>query len=132
MTSDGLPVATHADCGAAACDVGWLLRGAPAVAVFQYQVDGDHPVWLVDRRDIPQPGAYAHFHWLGGATPMTMMKGDVKDGYLLELQAVNSFCFVHDGAVADTGTCNDRGGIPVSPGIDIATHVNIVGSAPGM
>ena len=87
------------------------------------------PKRLSDRRDIPQPGAYAHFHWLG-ATPMTMAKGDVEDGYLLELQAVASFCFVHHGGGGATGTCDDRGGIAVRPGIDIATHVNIVGSAP--
>lgn len=130
VTADGLPVATHDDCAIVACDVGWLLQGAPAIAAFQYQVDDDHPVWLVDRRDIPQPGAYAHFHWLGGATPPTMMKGDVKAGYLLELRAVASFCFVHDRAVGGTGTCDDRGGVAVGPGIEIATHVNIVGSAP--
>ena len=130
VTSDGLPVATHDNCANVACDVGWLLQGAPAIAAFQYQVDDDHPVWLVDRRDIPQPGAYAHFHWLGGATPPTMMKGDVKDGYLLELQAVATFCFLHHGAVVATGTCDDRGGVAVRSGIDIATHVNIIGSAP--
>ena len=129
VTSDGLRVATHDDCAAVACDVGWLLRGERAMGAFQYQVDGDHPVWLVDRRDIPQPGAYAHFHWVGGGTPSTMIKGDVRNGYLLELQAVNAFCFVHHGTPIATGTCEDRGGIVVTPGVDIASHVNIVGSA---
>ncbi len=62
VTSDSLRVATHDNCANVASDVGWLLRGAPAIAAFQYHVDDDHPVWLVDRRDIPQPGAFAHFH----------------------------------------------------------------------
>jgi hypothetical protein len=126
MTSDGLPVAHHGDCAEVPCDVGWQLRGAPAMAAFLYHVDDDHPVWLVDRRDIPQPGAYAHFHWIGA---MPTMRGDVSNGYLLELQAVKSFCFVHH-AMATSGTCDDRGGVAVRAGIDIATHVNIVASTP--
>jgi hypothetical protein len=107
-----------------ACDVGWLVSGVPATATFLYHVEGDHPVWLVDRRDIAQPGAYAHFHWVGD---MPMNRGDVADGYLLELQAVRSFCFIHH-AHSDTGTCEERGGVAIRPGNDIATHVNIVAS----
>ncbi len=61
---------------------------------------------------------------------MGMAKGDAQDGYLLELQAVNSFCFVHHAVMGATGTCDDLRGIVVDPGIDIATHVNIVVSAP--
>jgi len=126
VTSDGLPVAQHGDCAAVTCNVGWIMRGQPAPAVFLYHVEGDHPVWLVDRRDVPQPGAFVHFHWLGAA-PST--KGDVRQGYLLEMQAVNSFCFIHDGG-RDAGTCEDRGGIVVRAGIDVATHLNIVASFP--
>lgn len=125
-TADGLPVADHDDCSMVACDVGWLIRGVPAPAAFLYHAEHDHPVWLVDRRDIPQPGAFAHFHWLG---EMPTSAGEVKDGYLLELQAVASFCFIHH-AEAETGTCDERGGVAVRPGIDIATHVNIVTSTP--
>ena len=126
VTSDGLPVARHGDCRVVTCDVGWILRGQPAAAVFLYHVEGDHPIWLVDRRDIPQPGAFVHFHWLGAAPSS---QGDARQGYLLELQAVSTFCFTHDEG-PDAGTCEDRGGIAVRAGIDVATHVNIVASFP--
>jgi hypothetical protein len=126
VTSDGLRVAVHDDCAAVACDVGWHVSGVAAQAEFLYHVEGDHPVWLVDRRDLPQPGAYAHFHWLGEAPGGA---GETRNGYLLELQAVQTFCFVHhDGA--GSGTCAALGGVAVRPGIDIATHLNVVASAP--
>jgi len=66
VTKDGYRVATHVDCNSAACSVGWLLSGQPRTATFLYQVVPDHPVFLVNRLDIPEPGTYAHFHWLGG------------------------------------------------------------------
>jgi hypothetical protein len=109
-TTDGLPVAEHGDCASVDCDVGWHMSGVPAVAAFLYHVEG----------------ANAHFHWLG---EMPMNRGELRDGYLLELQAVKSFCFIHHED-AGTGTCEARGGVAVRPGIDIATHVNIVTSAP--
>ncbi len=121
-TADGFPVAVHDDCSSTTCDVGWAIDGAPAPGVFLYQVPDDHPVWLVDRADIPQPGAYAHFHWLGPGPADG-------PGYLLQLRAVGRFCFLHH-AMGAGGTCRDRGGVAVVPGIDIATHVNIVASFP--
>ena len=79
------------------------------------------PVWLVDRTDIPQPGSYAHFHWLDAAEePSGLRRGICYRGYFLELQAIESFAFEHGNEL-----------IPVRPGIDIATHVNIVASFPG-
>jgi hypothetical protein len=127
VTKDGYPVATHVDCSARLCTVGWTLNGEPATATFLYHVDGDHPVFLVSRVDIPEPGAHAHFHWLGNM-PAT---GETS-GYLLQLTAVDTFCFVHHGADdAQNGkTCRDNGGIAVKPGIDIATHLNIVTTFP--
>jgi hypothetical protein len=68
-TADGLPIALHEDCATTTCDVGWTVDGQPANAQFLYHVPDDHPVWLVERADIPQPGAYGHFHWLGAAPP---------------------------------------------------------------
>jgi hypothetical protein len=129
-TSDGYRVATHVDCNAhmADCKVGWQLNGKPTTtATFLYHSVDDHPVWLVDRADIPQPGAYAHFHWLGDhPTP----EDPDRAGYLLQLTAVDTFCFIHHMADAASGdeTCRDNGGIAVSVGIDIATHLNIVTS----
>lgn len=113
------------------CAVGWTLNGKvvnSSNSRFLYQVGSDHPVFLVDRADIPQPGAYAHFHWLGGM-PAT---GQNVSGYLLQLTAVDSFCFIHQGAFGASGnkTCRDNGGIAVNLGIDIATHLNIVASFP--
>ena len=52
----------------------------------------DHAVFLIERAEIPQPGSYVHFHW----TAMDMPKPyQMVDGYLLELTAMNSFCFIH-------------------------------------
>ena len=131
VTQDRYPVAEHVDCNGAGadCTVGWTLDGKPATATFLYHVQHDHPVFLVNREDIPQPGAHGHFHWLGGA--MQIAQGD---GYLLQLTAVDKFCFIHHGAAGATSgrTCRNNGGIKVDPGIDIATHLNIVTSAPGL
>ena len=130
-TADGFPVATHADCNAVPdCKVGWILNGKAGAGTFLYHVEGDHPVWLVNRSGIPQPGAFAHFHWLGSEHPVA---GDPPQaGYFLQLFAVDTFCFIHEGGAAiGSGTCAEVGGVAVRPGLDIATHVNIVTSFPG-
>ncbi len=128
VTKDGYRVATHVDCNAMPCTVGWTLDGEPDTATFLYQVVPDHPVFLVNRLDIPEPGAYAHFHWLND----NPMPGESKSGYLLQLTAVDTFCFIHDMAsnASRKKTCWDNGGVAVNPGIDIATHLNIVTSFP--
>ena len=130
LTKDRYRVAEHVDCNGAGadCTVGWTLNGKPVKATFLYHLEHDHPVFLVNRQDIPEPGAHAHFHWLGGT--MQIVQGA---GYLLQLVAVDKFCFVHHGAAGATSakTCRENGGINVDPGIDVATHLNIVTSAPG-
>jgi hypothetical protein len=128
VTKDGYRVATHVDCNAMPCTVGWTLDGKPATATFLYEVAADQPVFLVNRLDIPEPGAYAHFHWLG-AYPVP---GENKSGYLLQLTAVDTFCFIHDmaGNATSKRSCRDNGGVAVNLGIDIATHLNIVTSFP--
>ena len=127
-TKDGYPVATHVDCSVSLCTVGWTLEGEPGIASFLYQVDDDHPVFLVSRIDIPQPGAHAHFHWLG-SMPSTRAG---TSGFFLQLTAVDTFCFIHHGAdgAENSKTCRDNGGVAVNPGIDIATHLNVVTSFP--
>jgi hypothetical protein len=131
VTKDGYPVATHVDCNSAPCTVGWTLSGQPRTAAFLYEVGGDHPVFLVNRPDIPEPGAFAHFHWLDHAGSLPPV-GVAVPGYLLQLTAVDTFCFIHDmvGAAAarKSKTCRVNGGIAVDPGVDIATHLNIVTS----
>jgi len=131
VTKDGYRVATHVDCNAAPCTVGWTLSGQPRTGTFLYQVGTDHPVFLVNRLDIPEPGAYAHFHWLDYTGTMPPVGVSVP-GYLLQLSAVDTFCFIHDGAAAASArknrTCYANGGIAVNLGIDIATHLNIVTS----
>ena len=69
FTPDGLPIARHcdADTPPKKCVAGWILRGEPGLAKFVFHSGNDHPIWLVDRTDIPQPGSYAHFHWLDAA-----------------------------------------------------------------
>jgi len=128
VTKDGYRVATHVDCNAMPCTVGWTLDGKPDTATFLYEVVPDHPVFLVNRLDIPEPGAYAHFHWLG-ANPTP---GENTSGYLLQLTAVDTFCFIHNmaGDATRKHTCRDNGGVAVNLGIDIATHLNIVTSFP--
>ena len=132
VTKDKLPVATHANCsaGGADCVVGWKIDGKPSNAKLVRQPEHDHPVFLVDRSDIPQPGAYVHFHWTDMDMPMPYL---TVPGYLLQLTAFNRFCFIHHGAAAasDAMSCRDNGGIKVEPGVDTATHLNIVTNDPG-
>jgi hypothetical protein len=130
QTKDHYPVATHVDCNASSdCTVGWTLSGKPISATFLYQTMDDHPVFLAKRADITQPGSPSHFHWLGAVMPMPRQ---TLNGFLLQLTAVDRFCFIHNGAEAATAaaTCRQNGGVNVDPGIDIATHLNIVASAP--
>jgi hypothetical protein len=51
---------------------------------------------------------------------------------VLQLTAVDRFCFVHHDAASASNarSCRDNGGVSVDPGIDIATHLNIVASRP--
>lgn len=129
FTYDGYPVATHANCKVTPdCTVGWVLRGNPGSATFLYHGMADQPVWLANRADIPQPGAYTHFRWLGGNRPVA---GVPRNGYFLELQAVDTFCFIHHGmAIVSRDTCQENAGVVVTPGVDSASHVNIVTSFP--
>lgn len=131
VTQDGLAVATHGDCSAAGADcvVGWKIDAKPSTAALVRQPMHDHPLFLIGRPDIPQPGAYVHFHWTGMAMPMPYMP---VSGYMLQLTAFNRFCFIHHGheAAMDAKSCRDNGGIKVEPGVDTATHLNIVTSDP--
>ncbi len=130
VTSDGLPVATHVDCNMVAdCMVGWRLVGRPAAAKLVLQPPHDHPIFWIGRADMPQPGAYSHFHWTGMAMPMPYMSAG---GFMLQLAATSRFCFIHHGAEAASGavSCRDNGGIKVERGIDLATHLNIIPNDP--
>jgi hypothetical protein len=74
--SSGLPIARHPrgamhneDCAVddIDCVVGWKLRAKPGEAKFLFHSgvnDNDHPLWAVDRVEIPQPGSFTHFHWI--------------------------------------------------------------------
>jgi hypothetical protein len=55
VTKDNYPVATHVDCNAAGadCRVGWKVAGIPSIAKLVRQPMHDHPVFLIDRADIP-------------------------------------------------------------------------------
>jgi len=120
------------------CVVGWLIKAVPGKAKFLYHsgVNGnDHPVWMVNRVDIRQPGSFTHFHWIGkdSTDPRAPdevpykcdvdMAGDLDDnaenvvcpGWFLQIKAVEKFAFEHGGEV-----------VPVYPGIYNATHLNLV------
>jgi len=130
----GIPVAKHCDANTPLdqCIVGWKLRGIPGEATFVYQ-NMDHPVWYVDSRGmIPQPGAYAHFHWITMDSNDTRKVKDVRcnvseasmlqrgahcPGYFLQLKAVRTFIFVHG-----------KEKILIKEGLDIASHMNIITS----
>lgn len=130
VTRDGYRVATHVDCAASpGCAVGWRIQGQPVKAALLYEPMHDHPVFVVPRADMPQPGAYAHFHWVGGVMPQPFLP---VDGYLMQLTAMNRFCFIHHdaGMASADASCRDNGGVPVRPGLDIATHLNVVAAPP--
>ena len=125
VTMDGFPVATHVDCSTVPdCTVGWKLDGKPLKATFLHHPMHDHPVFEVARSDIPQPGSYSHFHWLGQAMPQPNIP---VDGYLLQLTAMNRFCFIHHdaGIASSAASCRDNVGLKVDRGIDMASHLNI-------
>jgi hypothetical protein len=127
VTADGYRVAEHVDCNAHSdCKVGWTMHGKRRDGVFLFHAPGDHPVFLIDRSEIPQPGAFAHFHRIGADAHSS------GTGYLLQLVAVDKFCFIRlDAAHAEPDmTCQQNGGVAVVPGLDIATHLNAVTSAP--
>ena len=94
--------------------VGWVLDGLPAYEAKVIDVSGLHPVWCLDPDDIPRSPGYTHFHWTGEPEFSSALGvGDVKDGYLLKLTAIDSFFFEH-------------GDFPITPGIDYDSHYNIV------
>jgi hypothetical protein len=82
-------------------------------------------VLLIGRPDIPQPGAYVHFHWTGMAMPMPYLS---VPGYLLRLTAFNRLCFIHHGHEAAKAAMSyrDNGRVKVEPGVETVTHLNIV------
>ena len=145
--ASGLPVARHPrgpdegeDCNdkATGCVVGWSMEGVPGEATFLYHsgINGnDHPVWMVNRVDIPQPGSFTHFHWIGADSDDPRAPADVPvecdvdrageldnnaenvtcPGWFLEIRAVREFAFDHGGEK-----------VPVRPGLDNSTHLNVV------
>jgi hypothetical protein len=46
--------------------------------------------------------------------------------------ATDRFCFIHHDAGAATAsrTCRDNGGLKITPGLDVASHLNVVTSFP--
>ena len=60
------------------------------------------------------------------------MVGESSNGYVMQLLAVDRFCFVnHEATSATSGkTCRDNGGIKLDVGIDVASHLNIVATPP--
>jgi len=153
--ASGLPIARHprgashnevCDVDDIDCVAGWHISGIQGEAKFLYHsgVNGnDHPVWLVNRVDIPQPGSYNHFHWITDdetptqtTDPRADIEGSIPDecnqqnasqledagaadvtcpGWFMEIQAVRRFAFDHGGEI-----------IPVYAGDDNATHLNLV------
>ena len=147
--ASGLPVARHPDgspgqvCGVDVdCVVGWIMRGKPGEAKFLYHsgVNGnDHPVWMVNRVQIPQPGSWTHFHWITLSSsdpradeetlPAACDKNnagqlenedpsavdEICPGWFLQIKAIRAFAFDHGGEI-----------ISVRPGIDNKSHLNLV------
>ncbi len=90
---------------------------------------------MVNRVDIHQPGSFTHFHWIGADSndpraPIEVplecdvdMAGELDNnaedvtcpGWFLMIRAVRKFAFDHGGEI-----------IAVRPGIDNATHLNLV------
>jgi hypothetical protein len=121
LTLDGVPVAEHANCNQVPdeCTVGWMLNGIPMQARYLGHEHGEHPRWYIDPADLPPQPGYSHFHWLDeSAHAGGLIEGQTYHGYLLKLTARNTFFFEH------------HGGFLVTPGIDQATHANIVTELP--
>lgn len=147
ITDEGLPIYRHPsggpgeECGVSIdCEVGWKIKAKPGYAKFLYHrgVNGnDHPVWMVNRVDIPQKGSFTHFHWItststdlrpvmvdgfcdkNNAGQLETQKPTAVDeyflGWFLEIKAKMEFAFEHGNEV-----------IPVRKGDDNATHLNLV------
>jgi len=145
--ASGLPIARHPRgagehneaCGVDVdCEVGWKIKAVPGYAKFLYHsgVNGnDHPVWMVNRVDIPQKGSFTHFHWIGSDSTDPRALADVPQecdvdmagqlennaedvecpGWFLEIKAKMKFAFQHGNEV-----------VPVRKGDDNATHLNLV------
>lgn len=71
------------------CEAGLIIQGkfpggseAPSVVA---RVGSEHPIRLGGRRiDIPQPGAFSHFHWVGAPASEDGLLLDTQyDGYIL-------------------------------------------------
>lgn len=108
-TTDDLPNARHGTETA-----GWSLKGVPAYNAVVLDTSGLHPIWCVDPNDVPSSPGYSHFHWFGEPQSHTGLSvGEMRDGYLLKLTAIDAFYFEH-------------GPFPVTPGIDDVSHYNIV------
>jgi hypothetical protein len=142
---DGLPVAEHPsgnDCvdGLVECVVGWTLQAVPTEATFVFHegIKDDHPVWLVDRTQIPQPGSFTHFHWIGSdSTDPRILEVppacDVNGASALEPAAVGVTCpgwFVEIRAVRKFAFDHGDETVPVRPGLDNATHLNLLTNIP--
>lgn len=149
---------TGPDHYARGCFAGWHIEAEPCIeevngcqATFLYH-NHDHPVWLMgSRAQIPQPGSYTHMHWLTEGTDHdgTFLPSSIEEveaffgvdivvplecnvsrasdltpgvacpGYILRIRATETFAFHHGGE-----------DIPVGPGIDNRTHLNLVTSIP--
>jgi hypothetical protein len=135
------------------CEVGWYVDAVPGAFKFLYHsgVNGnDHGMWMVNRAEeypsggapvpgmvIPQPFIPSHAHWISlgsddpraGSVSAACDKnnaGQLEDedptavnqvcqGWFMELKAVKAFAFEHGGKV-----------IPIYPGEDLRSHLNIV------
>lgn len=124
VTSDGYRVASHGDCATSRCTVGWTFSGKVLEAKLIAENMHDHPLFFVERSQIPEPGAFSHFHWAGELPAV----GASTSGYVLQLVAVDRFCFLHHdaGAAVSNKTCRDNQGVKVELGVDVASHLNIV------
>ena len=89
---------------------------------------------MVNRVDIPQPGSFTHFHWIDEDSTDPRAPTDFPEeckvdtagaldnnaenkvcpGWFLQIRAVRRFAFKHGDET-----------IPVRPGIDNATHLNL-------
>lgn len=114
----GLPIAEHGNCAAGAdCEVGWIWHGVALDAKYCGHPDGGgHPSWDLseDASNYTDQG-YSHFHWLNESEHADgLTVGRIYQGYLLKLTAIDSFFFAH------------HGGFPITPGIETASHANLI------
>ena len=100
--------------------MGWVWHGVTGTGEYCGQIEDEHPTWAITGGDKYLKRGYSHFHWLDEPDHASGLEvGEDYDGYLLRLNAIDSFFFDH------------HGGFAITQGIERASHANLVDDCTG-